>query len=634
MRILLIASIMMVLPIYADASANRTEQRAAYKEALSALNRGRITDFNRIRKGLSDYPLYPYLEYNRLSKNVANLPARDVSGFRDSWPDSPLVDRLELSWLHMLGLKGKWSELESHYDERHRNTEVRCLYERARLKGKDKEAALKATESLWLVGRSQPKACDPLFKAWTDAGRLTPELAWKRLTLALKSGNPGLARYLLRFLEPAQRKLAERFILTHRKPETLGKYADFKADTAENRQIVLHGIRRQKRRDSEKAALFWSHYRDRLSFTAEEHRQLDSQIALSLASGYRKGVQKWMGLADPAEENVKLLSWRLRVALAERDWTAVSHWSDRLMLAEPKQPDWTYWKARSVLELRSSRAGRKQANALLEKIAPRRHFYGFLAADRLGKPYGYQEQAAQITPEQLSAVEGMPGIQRALELYAIGQESQARVEWNHATRSIDTEKLIAAAHVAKGQAWHNQAIVSSIGAGHWDDLKLRFPMGWQDLFIRESKRNNIDSYWSLALARQESALRPTAVSRANAMGLMQLLPSTAKRVARQKGVKYRRRSDLLKPEVNIRLGTSYMASMHRKFGNMAYASAAYNAGPHRVERWLKERPNLDLDAWIETIPFSETRQYVKNVLAFRLIYAHLEGRKLSGTLSP
>ncbi|MDA0979172.1 MAG: lytic transglycosylase domain-containing protein, partial [Proteobacteria bacterium] len=181
------------------------------------------------------------------------------------------------------------------------------------------------------------------------------------------------------------------------------------------------------------------------------------------------------------------------------------------------------------------------------------------------------------------------------------------------------------ARLALRWGWYKAAIQSMIDAAnddaeHWNQLDFRFPVAYRDNFLAHAQRANIPVPWSMAIARQESAFMPDARSGAGALGLMQLLPSTAQLVARGIGVSYSDNTRLWEPDLNIKLGSHYLGSMLRRFNNnRILASAAYNAGPGRVDRWLD--PTIPFDVWIEVIPFSETRGYVQNILMFSTIYS-------------
>ena len=221
----------------------------------------------------------------------------------------------------------------------------------------------------------------------------------------------------------------------------------------------------------------------------------------------------------------------------------------------------------------------------------------------------------------------LPEFSRAKELIEIGHLQRAHKEWQFAVNKLDQQGLMALARVANDWGWHNRAIRTIIDANHWNDLSIRFPMPYEKSFGKAASTVKLPSSWLFAIARQESAFSEKAKSSAGARGLMQLMPATAKQTARKIGLKSRGNS-LYDPEFNIKLGSSYLSMMHDRFKkNRALATAAYNAGPHRVDRWIKSAVALPIDAWIETIPYDETRRYVKNVLAFDAIYQYKLGEK-------
>jgi soluble lytic murein transglycosylase len=211
---------------------------------------------------------------------------------------------------------------------------------------------------------------------------------------------------------------------------------------------------------------------------------------------------------------------------------------------------------------------------------------------------------------------------RARELWLIGEKNLARIEWYYGLKTLDTEQIIAAGELARDWGWYNSGIVAMITGNLWDHLNLRFPLAYNDAIAQAAINTQLDKALIFAIARQESAFAEDAQSHAGARGLMQLMPATAKQQAASSGVKNHTTSDLFKPEHNIQLGSEYLGGLLTQFkGNRILATAAYNAGPHRVKQWLGtpviEKP---ADVWVETIPFKETRQYVQNVLTYSVIY--------------
>ncbi len=216
------------------------------------------------------------------------------------------------------------------------------------------------------------------------------------------------------------------------------------------------------------------------------------------------------------------------------------------------------------------------------------------------------------------------GIIRTRELLHHKEHLYARREWFQATRNFSEQQWITAAHMTKQWGWYNGTITSMIRASYWDDIDLRFPLAFKQQFETNAEQTGVPIHLLFAVARQESALSQNVTSPAGAKGLMQLMPATAKQTAKKNKIRYHNSDDLFVPDINIKLGSRYYQEMLERFdNNRILATAAYNAGPHRVERWRTESNNkLPFDAWIETIPFKETRNYVQNVLAFSMIYAH------------
>ena len=218
-------------------------------------------------------------------------------------------------------------------------------------------------------------------------------------------------------------------------------------------------------------------------------------------------------------------------------------------------------------------------------------------------------------------IEELDAIRRAQELFALERWTEARREWHSATRDMNPTQLRAAAKLAKQRGWHDRAIFTLARTGYWDDLELRFPLEHAELVKANADLHGIDIAWVFAVMRQESAFMSNARSHAGAMGLMQLMPATARQVAKNVlKTPPPRRQELFQPDTNIALGSAYLKQMKGELGDSAVlATAAYNAGPHRVTRWLPQE-TLPADIWIELVPFKETRGYLRRVLAYTVIY--------------
>ena len=283
---------------------------------------------------------------------------------------------------------------------------------------------------------------------------------------------------------------------------------------------------------------------------------------------------------------------------------------------------WRYWYSRSLLATNEVEAGNKQLNDLAQS----RHYYGFLAASFLNKPANFQDKPLEVTAEEKALILKSPAAKRAFELFAIGRFHHARKEWNYWLSNLSKRDKLVASKIANEQQWYDRAIFTLAKEGYLDDVNLRFPLGFEKDIKRYSGKQKINPAWAFAIARRESSFMPDANSSAGAKGLMQVMPGTAKQLARKKVST----KELLNAKSNIKLGTKYLRNLlDRHDGNQVLATAAYNAGPYRVKSWLKDSTSLPADVWIETIPFKETREYVKSVLAYQQIYQQKVGSKES-----
>ncbi len=597
---------------------SRFEQRNLYRAAIEDIRANRWTRYREKKPQLEDYPLYPWLEYTEKIYSIQKQSPEDIRAFVTRYGDSPVADRLLENWIFTLGMQQRWQTLLEFYDDsRVHGRRNACLHARA-LQKTDHESAMQAAQKLWRVSYSQPDECDVVFRDFRLAGGVDRENAWRRFALAIDDGEYSLASYLSRFLDERDAGLGERFRQLPRNPQLIARKGNFTADDANTREVIAYGIRRLARRDSSRAFELLEHYRTTHQFEPETLARLYEFVGIRVALD-----EDVDGVLDSVpidlHDTPALTEARIRLALRQQDWSQALVLLNLLPEEEQESPRWRYWKAR-VLVGSATEADRESGRTIYRELAGVRRFYGFLAADALGLPYDFRDEPAEISEAEILEIENRPGIQRALELLAINDRVDARIEWNYATRSFSDHELQVAARVAQKWGWYRQAISSMIAAEAWDDLDIRFPLAYQHDFVSQSRRWDIPLHWSLAIARQESAFMPDANSSAGARGIMQLMPGTAKIAASRHGLSFSGTDELVDPATNIRIGTAYLGQMLRRFNdNRILATAAYNAGPARVERWID--PSLPLDVWVETIPFRETREYVQSVLMFSAIYA-------------
>lgn len=621
----LTGSLLLVLAVLSFQSQateqNLTQARSDYQLARDLLRQKDFGAYLTLRESLADYPLYPYLEYSYLAQRLSDVPAKDIQAFINTWQDTPLATRLKHRWLRQLANSEEWRQYLNHFDSSITSTELRCHALWAQHKTGKTDQALRQVPSLWLVGYSQSDACDPIFKLWENRGLLTDEMAWQRFKLAMRADNLTLARYLSRFMSPKHQHLSKLYRNLYVHPERLNKPEQFDLNKAEHRDIVIHAFERLIRRDSLQAYQLWSSYQQSQKFNPRQIKLTNQHLMQWLAHQDNSLTYQKMLAQHPLLITTEILEAGIRKAVRQQDWPLVIKLTQQLPIDKRNSTRAQYWLARAQLETKA--LDKKLILEKMRSLALQRDYYSFLAADYLQQPYKMNEQHYSLDGNFLERFKQLPGIIRARELLHFEQTTAARREWYRATQGFNDDQHYTAAHLAEKIGWHSQAIRSAIAAKRWHDLKLRFPLSFEDNFEETAQLRQLNSNWLFAMARQESALTADAVSHAGARGLIQMMPATAKNVARKHKIPYHSRQQLFDPEKNIELASAYLSSLIEQFdGNNIYATAAYNAGPHRVEKWLKNTAHLPIDVWIESIPFHETRQYVKNVLTYSAIYAY------------
>ncbi|MGH8352111.1 MAG: transglycosylase SLT domain-containing protein [Pseudomonas sp.] len=603
-------------------AASLAQQRQYYDEAKRALAKGDSAPYKRYAHALRDYPLEPHLAYDELTARLKWASNDEIEKFLAEHGDLPQAGWMKLRWLRWLAERGDWQPFINHYDPKLNFTELDCLYGQYQL-GHGLTAEGNATaERLWLVGKSQPEACDRLFERWAAAGQLSEEKRWKRAKLAAEARNYGLASALVKKL-PGLASQGKLLLEVAQKPQLLNQSERFVPADRSMADVVGLGLRRLARQDPEKALGLLEVYAKRLPFSAEEKVAIAREIGLTLAKRFDSRALQVMAQYDPELRDNTVSEWRTRLLLRLGRWGEAYQLTRQLPQDLATSNRWRYWQARS---LQLAQPQSQEPIALYQPVAGQRDYYGFLAADRLQAPYQLNNKPLALAPQTIQKVRNAAGIRRALEFHARGQIVDARREWYHVSRLFSREELVAQAKLAYDMQWYFPAIRTISQAQYWDDLDIRFPMAHQTSLTQQAKLRGIHSSWVFAITRQESAFMSDAKSGVGAMGLMQLMPATAKATARKFGIPLSNPQNAYLPEVNIQLGAAYLSQVHAQFsGNRVLASAAYNAGPSRVRQWLKGADHLAFDVWVETIPFDETRQYVQNVLSYSVIY----GQKLN-----
>lgn len=600
-------------------------QRFHYQKAKSALAKNNLDDYQKHYQQLGNYPLKQYLEFAQLRDRFAQTTTEEVNRFLLQYPNSFLSSRLRAYYLHYLAHRDRWEEFVTLYDHTVESLKLSCHAVFARIETGDKSAFEDIAE-LWNVGKSQPKECDPAFQAWRDAGHMSEDIVLSRFAKAMHANETQLAQYLTRFLKKNQ-LAAERFLQVHRNPVLITRRQNFQAQDDITQQTISHGIKRLARKEPLNALYHWELYEAQQLFPGELIRETKLEIVKRLIrGGHTEEAQQLLSHSYELREQ-DLVEELAREALGQLDWSRVERILSLLNEENKASDRWQYWAARVQEELDRPVNGFEGPQAIYRSIAQNRSFYGFLAADKLKQNYSLVDNSVPVDPELLQEVANLNPMRRAYELWLTGNINEAKAEWYYLSRSLSEQQLLAAGQLARNWGWYNSGIQAMISGNLWNQLAVRFPIAYREEVYEIANDTQLDPTLIYAIARQESAFDAAALSPVGAMGLMQLMPQTAKFTARISGIKHAQKHELLDAAHNIRLGSHYLNHLLQKFnGNRILAAAAYNAGPHRVDRWLsprgQERP---VDIWIETIPFRETRHYVQNVLCFQVIYGYRLG---------
>jgi soluble lytic murein transglycosylase len=593
-----------------------TEQREVFQEAWRSATAGDRATFESLRGELESYELFPYWQYEDYRARRSSVPVAEMAAFLESHDDWAFTEGLRRAWLKGLGKRRDWQSL-ARYGDRVSGAELECYRARARLALGELDGLLDEARGLWAVGRSQPDACDPLFAWMIDQGGVTRELAWERIRLAMEEGNPRLTLYLARFLGGEDERWLERWQrLSSERYRRLEAAANW-PDNELSRMITAVSLRRLAHRDALAALRAFRRLDGHLHWDPATRADIMRTIALMGAVDLEPEMLDFIRTLPAEARDDQLVQWWARLALSTGDWNEVLSALDQLGEAAADDDRWRYWRARALLANGDADRGLR----LLEDLSLSTNYYGFLAADMLRRPYTVCEEEPAVQSQAVERLAERDDFSRALELRRVGLDNWALAEWSRATRRVDAGELKVAAALAIQEQWHDRAIFA---LGNSGDLRLyewRFPLLWTEEVIRAAGDKDLDPSWLYGIMRSESAMTETARSPAGALGLMQVMPGTAKKLSREHGLRYQSRSDLLQADRNIRFGSAYLRDLLDEYqDNPVLVSAAYNAGPGAVDRWLRERPFDEAALWVETLPYYETRDYIPRVLAFTTLY--------------
>jgi len=619
-RSALLTTLVLLLAAAPAGATTIADQREIFRSALPQAEAGRWAQIEPLLGTLEGYPLLPDLRATWLRNQIGRIDDAEVGAFLAHHPELGFSAGLRRQWLNSLARRGAWADYLALYEAHYANsgnTVLDCHAFSARLALQRTEGLEEAVLRRWLSPVSQPTECDRAF-AWLESrGALTAERRRTRMEAALDAGQFGLARWLARPLGEAAVAEVGRWERLHGNPSAqLVDPANWR-DTPRDRALLLYGFNRLASAEPERAAQRWPEFRERFTFEPDERAAIDRRIALLHAWRHLPGARVLLETIPPEGHDPGSREWTVRVAIRTQDWAAIEAALAGLDPDAAREPVWQYWQGR-VLE---STGRGDEAQPIFAALAAERGYYSFMSADRLEADYNWRHAQTAPNEDVIAALEQRPDILRARELFLTGLEANGRTEWQQLLARLSAAERAQAGILATRWGWYSRAITAASGGGVEDDLDLRFPLPWRPVFEEQSRRVGISSAWAYGVARSESLFMPDVSSGAGAVGLMQLLPATGQQTARRAGLPYLGRQTLLDPAANVALGTSYLAEMLARYDNhRVLATAAYNAGPGRVDRWLPAEAALPAEAWVDSVPFNETRGYVQRVLASEAVF--------------
>lgn len=588
---------------------------AAVLQAQQAFVARNLANLKRAARNVpDDHVLLPYVEYWRLALAGRNDDAR-IADLLARYPGSRLAEMLRADWLKSLGAREAWPLYLAEYprlvkpDPAHQCYAYRAEWSLGNL-SRQREAV-----SMWFTGRDMPSACTSLFGRLIDAGLINQEDIWRRFRLALDTGNPGVAKTVVNMMAVAERPQKARLDQAMNDPARLLNGVSLDMSQRGDREIAIYALDQLAKRGSSDAE---QALRKRLSqFSPVEASTAWARLATWAARRHEAVALSWFQQAGVVAVNDYQREWWVRAALRAGDWPAVQRVINSMTDSTQTQPVWRYWRARAL----QAAGQRLAANAIFLALSREYHYYGQLAQEELGPVVQAPTINIKMGGDDLAAIARDPGIARALTLQDLGLRNDATQEWNWSIREFTDPQLLAAAELARRREWYDRAINTAERTREMHDFELRFIAPYREQAQQAARENMIDEAWVFGLMRQESRFINVARSGVGASGLMQIMPATARWIAKRLGIKRFDPSEMRDPAKNIQFGAFYLKHVQNTLdGSPVLATAAYNAGPSRAQRWRDTSP-MESAIYIESIPFAETRDYVKKVMSNAMYYA-------------
>jgi len=606
-------------------AAAREEFVAAYARADAGRDPPQVVDSDQ----LVAYPLYPYLQAVRIRAALAAAPGAEKAipadqlarQFAAAHRDEPVSRIVRRAWLPSLAQRRQWQAfLENYAQATSPDQALRCQAIAARMALGQKTGLADAVIAEWLTPRSAEDACDPAFDWLKSEGLLDEALIERRARLALAEGESALAKWLAKSLPPKKAGPLRDWAVLIDSPQAAIDALIASPATAVEDVAMLDGWTRLARRNPDAAADRFNALVKARGLDATRASPYARALAQALAWSRQPKALGYFTKIVATDFDETTYEWQARAAIWAGDWKRVAQAIDAMPASLADDTRWRYWAARAQERLGHDELARQ----LYAEVLPTDNWFAVLAAARLGQPFAPHPQPLAYDSDGAAALERSPPFLRARELLLSNLPSLAQAEWNAGYATLDAPARTAAVVMANRWGWHFQSIATAAQLGHFDDYALLFPRPFDQPVTEGAKLSGLSPNLIYSVIRQESLYQPWAISGAGAIGLMQLLPATANRTAKLLERPRPTREALTRPEVNVPLGAAFLARLVERFdGQVVLALSSYNAGPGATSRWLPGR-SMDVDAWVENIPYNETRSYVQRIMWYSVVYQWLE----------
>lgn len=608
----------------------------------------------RLLSTLSGYPLEMDAEWKLLNAKMTLKQATvsEVKAFISKYPDSLYQKQLQNFMFEQLYREQKFEELveyakgvkptqlvdqcrlfSARYEIVASKAQINPAVEQ-KIENAELSALAKEFDAFWLANPKLTSDCANLESHWRDQGFKTDEkVRLKAVELVKQNANAEITNLAINATAENLKTWLSSVEKVVSNPKELQNFIENQpldsSFKAENKAIIVELLPKYIRTQPEKLDnptfekyQLWA---EQYQFSEDEFKALKTAFISRHFDNEEPTFQLWRDEQIKALGADNLLERRLRMAIWQK--ADLNEWLQSLSQEAKGKAEWRYWAAK----IEKNGAKRK---AIFEVLIKERGFYPMLAAQQLGVAYQFPIiEVADLTQAQRELYEKQ--FERIQELRELGQMEQAKRVWINLINNVKaetgehppTQTQLAIIKYAKEQNWYDLAVEGTIQIKAFDNIDLRLPNAYSDWFDLNLQDKKISKSFAQAIARQESAWNPQAQSHANARGLMQMLPATAEKTAKDNNLSFKGERDLFKPFNNIMLGTTHLMELNEKYpNNRILISSAYNAGVGRVEQWLgRSKGTLAMDEFIASIPFYETRGYVQNVLAYDYYYQMLYG---------